>query len=172
MFIYSLTVCKSMINFGSLCNVSAYRSEDMYQKLMECYAPGTMSLSKQAIQNMLVKYASRRHVCKHNPKFTTRETCRTQDNYVFVDDYVIYKIVNISEETDSFECVKIRALPFVHILQNSLELKFHELGVFRGPCTITNDHRTLRKVDIRGKAVVANSYIVCLPFSLLCEQSY
>ena len=158
--------------FGSLCKVSAYGSEDMYQQLLKCYESGTASVCKQAINNLLLKYSTRDHRCKYQSKFRQKETYRTQDNYVFTVEYEMFKVLNAVEELPTLDCVKMNGLEYHHRLQSGDMLNLSDIGVFRGPCTVTNEHVEISKQDVLGKVVVAPSYAVCVPFELLYERSY
>ena len=103
----------------------------MYNYLLRSFAPGTSSICKQALGNLLLKIAERGpHVCKRNPvlKPASMDTVRTVDSLVYIEDYKIFKIESVHGSV--LTCKRLHFKKFLYVTTEDTEIPFHEIGVF------------------------------------------
>lgn len=169
LFSHSLLVHQ---RFGSLATVSAYSSENMYQVLLRCYAAGTSSVGKQALQNIMLRYQGSQHKCRPGLKFRDKETQRTQDNFVFQDGFRVWKVTKVDLEEKELSAVEIVGEPFNYICASGTQVPLHEIGVWKSPFTTGHAVKKIKFGDVSGKVVKEASYMVCLGKSVLQESSF
>ena len=82
--------------YGDLNEVSTIRSEAMYQTILKCFHSGTRNVATQAMTNVYLKYQLS-HSCERRLHYRTKETGRTQDNYIYTIGHRIYRVTSILE---------------------------------------------------------------------------
>ena len=170
LFSHYLTVHQEL---GSICGYTTYSSEDWYQCIKRSYTPGTASVGKQILEKMQLRNAQHLHRCNRNLKFTTKETTRSQDNFVYCRGYNIFRVTSVPEgQTDEFYAVKVYAQPYEFVLQSGRSLYFHELGIFKGPAHESNVRQRINVAQVLGKVIVTPTYLICCPRQLILEKSY
>ena len=144
---------------GNLNGVSAIRSESLYQVFLSCFYAGTRNVATQGISKVYLKYQLE-HKCQRNLILRSEETCRTQDNFVFVKDYVMYRIVGIRE--NFLVCHQILGRDFLYHCENGTRLPFSKLGIFRGPFKELPRKLNVEKKQVKGKVMMSTNYCVCV----------
>ena len=66
---------------------------------------------------------------------------------------------------------KLNVTPLKYTLLDGLDIPFGSIGVF-GEWSESQSTRTLRRIEILGKCIVEDTYIVCAPPAALSEGSY
>ena len=154
---------------GDLNRVSAIASESLYQTFLKCFKAGTRTVSAQAMSNVYLKYQLT-HACQRQLRHTTEENFRTQDNYIFTEQYRVYRVITVNETT--LLCHEVIGNPFVYRSSNGTRLSFTDFGTFKGPFS-ENDCAVNIPVDcLRGKALINKHYCVCVPKATLLGGYY
>lgn len=158
--------------FGSLCTVSAYSSEAMYQELLKSFAAGTNSVGKQAMNNLFLKYKSQRHKCQRDLQFRTAETRRTADNHIYIQNHKVFQICEVRKQSRELVGVQVVGSPYIHHLNCGSIVDFSELGVTKPPFRTLSHRETIPFSRVEGKAIREESYMVCVPKIVLRENTF
>lgn len=159
--------------FGSLSRVSAYSSETMYQHFQRGYTAGTQSPGKQGMLNLYLQLFSG-HQCKHS--FTTEPAApgdrrMSQDQYIYDDRGAVYEVLNITDDT--FQVHSLPCTPFKFKTCRGTDLPFGAAGLLTrdGQDSVSDAEVTITvaKSSVRGKAIVSEKYVSCLPYTMLYD---
>ena len=154
--------------FGSLHNVSAVRSENLYQVFLKSFVSGTRHITKQGLKNVYLKY-TQHGACIPAIRYENKETARSQDNYVFTHNYKMFKIVRTNVAMNTVNVQEMKMCPFSYTTKNGVTFNWNDVGVFRGPPTLLSHHTRLHADEILGKVVVTPQYGVCASTELLLD---
>ena len=157
--------------YGPMHNVSAYAAEDSYQEVLACRAPGSVNVGKQSIENMLLRLGYKKHMCKRDIKLRECETARSQDNYIFTDNYKMYKITKVLEGPDQrYDAIEVTGEEFNYICRSGKVIKFNDIGVYKRPVAMQDRSEVINRAVIKGKVIVTKDYAVCCPSGLILEK--
>ena len=157
-------------DLGDLNAVSAVRSESLYQTFLRCFKAGTRSVAAQALGNVYFKYLLT-HSCERRLKHRAEETSRTQDNYIFTEQFKVFRVINVGEDND-LVCHEVVGDPFVYKCINGPRLNFSSFGVFKQPFHENMTNITVPLADVRGKVVKTLHYCVCVTKETLLGGYY
>ena len=170
---YSIHVMSShlllMRSLGPLTETSAFRFENFYAELRKSFQPGTNSVVKQMIQNVLLKRILSKHVCEETIFYREKDTPLESNSIIYVyedDKHVVYKIKSI-QNNDIFICNQIGNHELT--LPHTQMLNWSSVGVYRKGGTCSVDVNVSRK-NIAGKVIVVEKYLITCPNNILREK--
>ena len=155
--------------YGDLNDVSAIRSEAMYQIFLTCFKAGTRNVSTQGMMNVFLKYQLS-HSCQRRLVFRSEETGRKQDNYVYTKGFQVYRIVNVMDA--SLICCEVTGHNFSYVCENGTRLDFTLFGTYKGPFEENPVEKRISKSSVVGKVLMRSHYCVCVPKATLLSGYY
>ena len=153
-----------------LTEKSAFKFENFYSELRNLFQPGTISPSKQMLQNCYMKRLLENHSCQKSIYYDTEKKGRERNSLIYyLDENKKYKIFNIIEKIDNnnFICNPQGRFPCKSGLFK--ELNWEKVGVFNvGP--YSNETVTINRNQIQGKVIKVKNFFVTCPNNVLREQ--
>ena len=153
---------------GPLTETSAYRFESFYAELRKSFQPGTVSVVKQMLQNVLMKRILSNHVCSESIYFKEKDTALECNSIIYVYEncrHVIYKIQSI--ENDTMICHQLGN--HEPDLPNTSMLDWSSVGVYRRGGLSSIDV-PINKNNVAGKVIAVEKLLVTCPNNLLREK--
>ena len=169
---YSIHVVASHIllmrALGPLTESSAFRFESFYGELRQSFQPGSVSVVKQMIQNVLMKKKLSKHVCSETIYFSEKDTALECNSLIYLykdNEYEIYKIQSI--DNDLLVCHQM-GNHSVNFPCSSM-LNWDAVGVFRKGGLSSIDV-IINKKDVAGKVLRVDKYLLTCPNNVLREK--
>lgn len=161
---------------GPLNNVSAFPSENMYQTLLSSYVTGTATISKQAMQNVMLKLAmAKDHKCSHSLKVSSKPSLRTHDHIVMDEDKRLNLVLEVGQDCQRLRVSPVKVKEFNYTMVNGCSIPFRDIGVFKvdqNDLIQPDNWRWIERKSIVGKGVLNFDYIVSARKNVLLENSY
>ena len=153
-----------------LTSKSAFKYEIFYSEMRNMFQAGTISPSKQVLQNCYMKRLLDNHNCERSIFFDVQKKGKEDNSLVYyVDDnseYKFFRIIKIND-TGSLTCNPQGR----HVCKFDLvkELNWEKIGVFKvGP--YTDEEIILPRNKIEGKVLKVGNYLLTCPNNVLREQ--
>ena len=153
---------------GPLTESSAFRFESFYAELRNSFQPGTVSVVKQMLQNVLLKRILSHHVCKETIYFKEKDTNMECNSliYTYVNSkHVMYKIQSI--HNDTLLCNQIGNHDIT--LPNTNMLNWGAVGVYRKGGLSSIDVQINRNA-VAGKVMNVEKLLITAPNNILREK--
>ena len=159
---------KQMRAPGPLTETSAFRFENFYAELRRSFQPGTNSVVKQMLQNVMLKRILSKHVCEETIFFRAKDTPLECNSIIYVYEnskHLVYKIKTI--HNDIFICNQIGNHEIN--LPNTEMLNWSSVGVYRkGGMSSVNVN--IDRKDVAGKVLIVEKYLITCPNNILREK--
>ena len=153
---------------GPLTENSAFKFEAFYAELRHAFQPGTVSVIKQMLQNVLLKRLLSKHVCKEKIYLREKDTGLECNSLIYVYEnskYLVYKINSIND--DILVCNQMGNHE-IDLPQTAM-LNWSSVGVFRKGGLSSIDVIINRK-DVAGKVIKVENYLITCPNNVLREK--
>ena len=158
---------------------SAFKFESFFSEMRELFHAGSVSPTKQILQNCYMKRILEHHVCQKSTFFKPEKqpvqgkkfTPAKENNslvYIFNENqtYTFYCIKEIVDQ-DNFQCYVQVKFPVKMPL--TPEYNWSKVGVFKaGP--ISEELHVIKRKDICGKVIKVNKFLITCPNNVLHEQ--
>ena len=148
---------------------SAFKYENFYSELKNLFQAGTISPSKQIIQNCFMKRQLDSHICKKKIFYDVPKKGRENNSliyYVRENQYQFFKIIKIIDDNNFLCYPQGRHLYKSDLLPN---LKWENIGVFKaGP--FLEKEVIIKRKDIEGKVIRVDDFLVTCANNILQEQ--
>ena len=140
-----------MRSLGPFTDSSAFRFEAFYAELRRAFQPGTVSVVKQMMQNVLLKRLLSKHVCSESIYLSEKDTALESNSLIYIyqnSTHVVYKIKSI--ENDNLLCNQLGN----HELQFPCTsmLNWSSVGVYRKG-GLSSENIVLNRKDVCGKVM-------------------
>ena len=149
---------------------SAFLYESFYAELRNLFQPGTLSPSKQILENCYMKRCLDYHSCEKSIFFDVEKNGKENNSLIYYIDekgeYRFFKIINKIND-NKFICNPQGR--YVYKCNIMKDMKWEKIGVFKvGP--FSSEEVVIERKDIEGKVIkVQNLFITC-PNNILREQ--
>ena len=158
---------------------SAFKFESFFGEMKNLFHPGTVSPLKQILGNSIMKRMVENHHCEKTTFFSVEKkpVPGKKFNPPKENNHLIYTL-NEDCQVQMFEIQEI--IDFDHFrcrpqgrfqlkLALTPEYKWSDVGVFKiGP--LSEDNCVIHRIDIRGKVLKVNGYLITCPNNVLHEQ--
>ena len=155
---------------GPLTETSAYRFESFYAELRNSFQPGTVSVVKQMLQNVLLKRILSHHVCKETIVLREKDSPMECNSLIYVYEnskHIMYKIQSIDNESDILLCNQIGNHEIT--LPNTNMLNWSSVGVYRkGGLSSVNVE--INRNNVAGKVICVEKLLITCPNNILREK--
>lgn len=162
--------------WGPVSEYSAFPFENMYRLLLNGITPGTRSLAKQGVENVMLDYASRiPHRCQHSLRFQDARASdgRSQDHYVHDKEGQTNSIEKAPAGDETrFKVKKILVKEYRYVTNFGTLIPFGEIGISLKHDRVNHSVMYLADKDIAGKSIVTDKYVINLPKSVFQETSF
>ena len=169
---YSIHVMSShlpkMRALGPLTETSAFRFEAFYAELRNSFVPGTVSVVKQMLQNVLLRKILSNHICEETIYFREKDTALESNSLIYVyenSEHLIYKIQSIDH--DLLVCNQLGN--FEINFPNTSMLNWSSVGVYRKGGLSSVDV-VINKKNVSGKVIKVDNYLITCPNNILREK--
>ena len=169
---YSIHVVASHIllmrALGPLTESSAFAFESFYGELRQSFQPGSVSVVKQMMQNILLKRILSNHVCSESIYFSEKDTALECNSLIYVyknDEHLIYKIISIENDTLTCNQMGNHSVDF----PNTDMLNWDSVGVYRKGGLSSIDVM-IEKENVSGKVIKVDKYLLTCPNNILREK--
>jgi len=158
--------------YGPLTKVSAFGYEDFYRLFGQGYHPGTASLAKQGMYNVLRKAKLQKHSCQQKVIYQVKESYKTCDNIIYTKGFNFYRLRGFNASDGTVSAQKIICAPtnWQRRAGQFNRLPFHLVGaklvIVERPGEVI-----LQRGEILGKAVLCSGWVVAYSERLLGETS-
>ena len=169
---YSIHVLSShlgeMRNSGPLTETSAFRFEAFYAELRHAFQPGTVSVLKQMLQNIMLKRILTKHVCEETIYFKEKDTALECNSLIYVYEHGKYLVYTINAIQDNaFICNQIGNHDIT--FPETTNLNWSSVGVFRKG-GISSENVIISKEKVSGKVLKVKNYLITCPCNILREK--
>ena len=157
-----------MRSIGPLTEHSAFKFENFYAELRQAFQPGTVSVLKQMIQNVLLKRKLTKHVCKEKVYLREKDTPLECNSLIYVYEnstHLIYKIVSI--DGDILNCKQMGNHEVTFPMTSMLD--WSSVGVYRKG-GLSSEIVNINRADIGGKVMRVTKYLITCPSNVLREK--
>ena len=153
---------------GPLTETSAFRFESFYAELRQSFQPGTGSVVKQMLQNVLMKRILSKHVCSETIYFSEKDTALESNSLIYVFEnskHVMYQIQSI--DNDMLLCNQIgnHSVTF----PCTTMLNWSAVGVYRRG-GLSSEDVIINKKKVSGKVMKVEKYLITCPNNILREK--
>lgn len=155
---------------GPLTNTSAFKFESFYGEMRRSFVPGTISPLKQIMKNVLLKKALSNHTCSNSLYISNYDTSLECNKLIYCykqNEYSIYEVSDINNETKTMSCYKLGKYPAS--FPETPNLNWSSVGVFRKGGR-SSDCTTINASNISGKVVHVGKYLITCPINVLNEK--
>ena len=170
---YSIHVMAShllkMRALGPLTESSAFRFEAFYAELRRAFQPGTVSVVKQMMENILLKRIISKHSCKEKKFFSEKDTPLESNSLIYVYEdcnYLVYKIKSV--DNDTLTCNQLGNYDIDQELSTTM-LNWTSVGVFRKGGLSSMDV-LINRNDVAGKVMKVENFLITCPNNILREK--
>ena len=146
------------------------------------YVPGTMSTTKQVLQNCFMKRAVEHHACDKTIFYDVEKTPvqgkpfipgLENNSLIYVTDednnHNMYQIIELEKENNNvFTCVKQGKFKFTTTLIPNIN--WSQVGVYKLGPTCKEEHHFISREDICGKVLKIDNYLMTCPLNVLQEK--
>ena len=153
---------------GPLTETSAFRFENFYGELRNSFQPGTQSVVKQMMQNVMLKRILSKHVCQEKIYLRAKDTALESNCLIYIYEnskHMVFKIKSI--DNDHLTCNQLGnhdlTMPYTNMLNWSA------VGVYRKGGLASTDVIINRK-NVCGKVIVVDKYLITCPNNILREK--
>lgn len=153
-----------------LTSRSAFKYENFYSELRNLFQPGTISPSKQILQNCYLKRQLENHNCEKSIFYDVQKNGREDNSLVYYIDeqneYRFFKIIKVNTN-GTVTCYPQGR----HIFKCDIvkDLKWEQVGVFEvGP--YLEEEIILPTSKLEGKIIKVNNLFITCPNNVLREQ--
>lgn len=169
---YSIHIVSShllqMRILGPLTETSAFRFENFYAELRKSFQPGTVSVVKQMLQNIMLKRIISKHVCKEKIYLREKDTPLECNSLIYVyenSNHIVYKIKKINN--NQLICNQLGNHEITMPCTNMLN--WSTVGVYRKGGLSSVDVIVNRK-NVAGKVIIVENYLITCPENILREK--
>lgn len=169
---YSVHVVSShlinMRSLGPLTETSAFAFEAFYSELRHAFQPGTVSVVKQMLQNVLLKRMLSNHVCSETIYLSEKDTALECNSLIYIYEdskHIVYKIKSIVNDILTCNQMGNHELD----LPNTHMLNWSSVGVYRKGGLSSLDVTVNRK-NVCGKVMKVDNYLITCPNNILREK--
>ena len=153
---------------GPLTETSAFRFENFYGELRRSFQPGTVSVAKQMLQNVMLKRILSKHICQETIYLRAKDTPLECNSLIYVYEnskHLVYKIKSI--DNDHLTCNQLGNhevnMPFTNMLNWSA------VGVYRkGGLSSVNE--IINRENVAGKVMSVKKLFLTCPINVLREK--
>ena len=153
-----------------LTSKSAFKYENFYGEMRNLFQAGTISPSKQVLENCYMKRQLEHHKCEKTIFFYVPKKGKENNSLVYYVDekseYMFFRIKKINDN-GSLTCYPQGR----HVCNFELvkDLQWDKVGVFKvGP--YSDEEVILPRSKIQGKVMRVNNYFLTCPNNVLSEQ--
>ena len=153
-----------------LTSKSAFKYENFYGEMRNLFQAGTISPSKQVLQNCYIKRQLEHHKCEKTIFFDVQKQGKEDNSLVYyVDNNSEYKFFRIIKFNDNGTLTCNPQGRYLCKFDVVKELKWDKVGVFKvGP--YTDEEVIMTKTRIQGKVLRVRNYFLTCPNNVLREQ--
>ena len=169
---YSIHVMSShlllMRALGPLTDSSAFVFESFYSELRQSFQPGTNSVVKQMMQNVMMKKFLSNHVCSESIYLSEKDTPMESNSLIYVYEnceHVMYKIKSI--DNDNLVCNQLGNHPINFPCTSMLD--WSSVGVYRKGGLSSTDVIVHRN-NVAGKVMTVDKHLFTCPQNILREK--
>ena len=158
----------SMRSLGPFTETSAFPFEAFYAELRNSFQPGTVSVVKQMLQNVLLKRILSNHVCEEKIYLSAKDTALECNSLIYVFEnskHSIFKIKSI--ENDNLICnqmgnydIKLPCTPM---------LDWSSVGVYEKG-GLSDVETIVDRNNVAGKVMKVDKYLITCPNNILREK--
>lgn len=149
---------------------SAFPYESFYGEMRKCFVPGTVSCTKQILQNVFIKRALSKHNCENAITITAHDTALESNNmiYTFVNSsYQFYKVIDIDNTKRQFVC-HVQG-KYDCTFNETKNLNWSKVGVFRKG-GLLREKTIIDMNKVEGKVIQVHEYLITCPNNVLREK--
>lgn len=161
---------------------SAFKFESFFAEMKQMYVPGTISTTKQVLQNCYMKRSLEHHKCEKTIFYDCKKKPvegkpflpGLENNYmIYVTDennfHHFYQIIDRDpDNSDLFICIKQGKFPFKTPLITNLD--WGQVGVYKLGPTSEEEHCLIAQHEISGKVMKVDNLLITFPLNVLREN--
>ena len=149
---------------------SAFLYENFYAELRNLFQPGTLSPSKQILQNCYMKRCLDYHVCEKSIFFDVEKNGRENNSLIYyIDDDNTYQFFRIIGKKNDNKFICNPQGRYVYKCDIMKDLDWSKVGVFKvGP--YSNEKIVIDRSQIEGKVIKVMDFFITCPNNILREQ--
>lgn len=149
---------------------SAFKYENFYSEVRNLFQPGTISPSKQILQNCFMKRTLENHTCKKSIFYDIEKNGKENNSLIYyIDENNAYKFFQIIEIIDENNFICHPQGKFLYKNDLLKDINWERVGVFKvGPYS-TEKVRIHRK-KIQGKVIKVDDFLITCPNNVLQEK--
>ena len=161
---------------------SAFKFESFFSEMKKMFVPGTISTTKQILQNCYMKRALEFHSCektifydcKKKPVEGKKTIPGLENNYLIYttdeeNNHHFFQITEIDKEDPNlFICIKQGKFEFKNSYTPNLD--WSKVGVFKLGPTVTEKVYKIYRHEIAGKLLKIQNFLITCPLNVLREQ--
>ena len=155
---------------GPLTLTSAFGFENFYGEMRHAFVPRTISPLKQIMKKILIKRALLDHQCSPNVHITNHNTALECNNLIYTYThrvYNFYKVVDIQNDEDILNCVKINTSEVFY--EETPNLNWDQVGIFKQE-SIDTQIVNIEQVLVAGKVIQIEDTLLTCPMNVLDEK--
>ena len=153
-----------------LTETSAFKYEIFYSELRNLFQPGTLSPSKQILENCYMKRMLENHNCKKSIFLDVEKKGKENNSLVYyIDENNEYQFLNIIKINADGTLTCNPQGRYVYHCDIVKDLKWEQVGVFKvGP--YSHEEIVIPRAKIEGKVLQVNNFFLTCPNNVLREQ--
>ena len=153
-----------------LTEKSAFKYENFYSELKNLFQPGTISISKQMLENCLLKRLMENHCCEKTIFYDVEKQGKENNFMIYtIDDDNKYQFYNIIKKIDEDTFICNPQGKFIYQCPLLKHLNWEKVGVFNvGP--YSDDEVIITRPEICGKVIKVDKLLITCPNNVLREQ--
>lgn len=141
---------------GSYSDLSTEAFESSYGFLQDSYAPGTMSVGKQGLVNMLIRYINHNDECDREFHLSPDKGSHFRDDsLIATQNFKFYKILSVSHSY----VTAVKLLTRNWFCPGMEDIPFDKVGVYKF-IEQTDETCVLKKKEIIAKAVLVDDNVI------------
>lgn len=152
-----------------LTEKSAFKYENFYAELRQLFQPGTISPSKQILENCYMKRQLQKHSCEKKIFYDTNKNGKENNSFIYYIENNEYKFFNIIKKINDTKFVCNPQGRFPYKCDITKNLNWDKVGVFR-VAPFSNEEIEIDRKQIEGKVLRVDNLFITCPINILNEQ--